>query len=180
MPSLFEGLDSDGRAAAREACEVQVTILEPGPWHPPEDRVAHTDDLGFVVLRGLLTRTVGVEERDFSELLGEGDLIRPWDPWEYESSVRTATRWQVLQTSHLAMLDRRIALAVGQWPSVTSALLGLTMQRARTLAFHLAACHITRVELRLLVVLWHFADRWGRVGPDGIVLTLPLTHALLA
>jgi CRP/FNR family transcriptional regulator, cyclic AMP receptor protein len=30
------------------------------------------------------------------------------------------------------------------------------------------------------MILWHFAERWGRVTPDGVVLRLHLTHDLLA
>jgi hypothetical protein len=32
------------------------------------------------------------------------------------------------------------------------------------------------VELRLLMLLWHLADRWGRVRPDGVSVPLRLTH----
>ena len=33
---------------------------------------------------------------------------------------------------------------------------------------------------RLLLLLWHLADRWGRVTPDGVRIPLRLTHTLLA
>ena len=46
--------------------------------------------------------------------------------------------------------------------------------------FHLAVCHIVGVEVRLLIVLWHFADRWGRMSTAGVKLPLPLSHGLLA
>jgi hypothetical protein len=36
-----------------------------------------------------------------------------------------------------------------------------------------------RLEVRLLLVLWHLAARWGRVEPGGVRLPLPLTHILL-
>jgi CRP-like cAMP-binding protein len=180
LPVVFDPLAGEDKAIAQRTCIAETVSLPVGPWEAPHDPRRHAEDLGFVVIEGLLTRIVGVEERDFSELLGEGDLIRPWDAWDYESSVHPQTRWQVLAPTRLAILDRRIALAVGHWPAVMSNLMGRTMQRARSLAFLLAACHITRVELRLLVILWHYADRWGRVTPDGIALTLPLTHALLA
>jgi hypothetical protein len=36
------------------------------------------------------------------------------------------------------------------------------------------------VEDRLLGVLWLLAERWGRVGGDGVRLPLPLTHRTLA
>jgi CRP-like cAMP-binding protein len=44
----------------------------------------------------------------------------------------------------------------------------------------LAIAHHQRVEERLLLTLWHLADRWGRVSPDGIVVPLPLPHQRLA
>jgi len=60
------------------------------------------------------------------------------------------------------------------------AILDRMMARSGWLAFHLAVAHLRRVETRVHVALWHFADRWGRVRPGGIELRLNLTHALLA
>jgi DNA-binding IclR family transcriptional regulator len=34
--------------------------------------------------------------------------------------------------------------------------------------------------MRLLVILWYYADRWGRVTPEGVLLPLRMTHGLLA
>ena len=36
------------------------------------------------------------------------------------------------------------------------------------------------MNLRVLLLLWHLADRWGRVGADGVRLDLDLTHELIA
>jgi CRP-like cAMP-binding protein len=36
-----------------------------------------------------------------------------------------------------------------------------------------------RLEVRLALLLWHLAGRWGKVEPGGIRLSLPLTHQLL-
>ena len=33
--------------------------------------------------------------------------------------------------------------------------------------------------MRLLVVLWHIAQRWGEPYEDGTVIPVPLTHELL-
>jgi len=78
------------------------------------------------------------------------------------------------------VLDRRFAVAMAGWPEVTAAILDRMMARSGWLAFHLAVAHLRRVETRVHVALWHFADRWGRVRPGGIELRLNLTHALLA
>jgi CRP-like cAMP-binding protein len=44
----------------------------------------------------------------------------------------------------------------------------------------LAIAHQPRVDDRVLLTLWHVAERWGRVRPDGIVIPLPLPHRRLA
>jgi len=54
------------------------------------------------------------------------------------------------------------------------------MRRAHALAFHLAVSHLKLVETRLLVILWYYADRWGRVTPGGVLLPVRMTHGLLA
>jgi CRP-like cAMP-binding protein len=36
------------------------------------------------------------------------------------------------------------------------------------------------VEARLLLILWYYADRWGRVTREGVVLPLRMTHSMLA
>jgi CRP-like cAMP-binding protein len=62
---------------------------------------------------------------------------------------------------------------------VTSALMNRLVRRSRWLAFHLAVCHLPQLSVRLRVVLWYMADRWGRVTPDGVLLPLRLSHELL-
>jgi CRP/FNR family cyclic AMP-dependent transcriptional regulator len=48
------------------------------------------------------------------------------------------------------------------------------------LAVALAIAHHQRVEDRLVLTLWHLAERWGRVGPEGVIVPLPLSHQRLA
>jgi CRP/FNR family transcriptional regulator, cyclic AMP receptor protein len=54
------------------------------------------------------------------------------------------------------------------------------MLRARHLAVNMAIAHYPRIDHRLLLLLWHLADRWGRVTAAGTRIPLRLTHALLA
>jgi CRP/FNR family transcriptional regulator, cyclic AMP receptor protein len=88
--------------------------------------------------------------------------------------------WEVVQTTRLAVLDRALIEGVSPWPEISAALSRRIMQRLHRLAFHLAVCGIRRVDDRVLLVLWHFADRWGTVTTDGVVLDIPLTHELIA
>ena len=78
------------------------------------------------------------------------------------------------------MLDGEFAERVRPWPQIVrmrccaapaAAPLELDVLRAIT-------CQ-PRLEVRLVLLLWHLAARWGRVEPTGIRLSLPLTHRLL-
>jgi CRP-like cAMP-binding protein len=44
----------------------------------------------------------------------------------------------------------------------------------------MAIVHQPRVDIRLQMLFWHLADRWGLVRSDGISLPLRLTHTVLA
>ena len=66
------------------------------------------------------------------------------------------------------------------WPQLGLELFNRGTRRAHHLAVALAIAHHQRVEDRLLLTLWHLAERWGRVHPDGIVVPLPLGHQRLA
>ncbi len=44
----------------------------------------------------------------------------------------------------------------------------------------MAIVHQARVDVRLHMLLWHLASRWGRVGNEGVSLPLRLTHAVLS
>ena len=50
-------------------------------------------------------------------------------------------------------------------PSIAE-LTSRTLRRSRHLAVLLAVAAMPRLDARLLAVLWHLADRWGRVGPE--------------
>jgi hypothetical protein len=48
------------------------------------------------------------------------------------------------------------------------------------LALAQAVTHLRRVHSRLLILFWLLAERWGKVGPAGVHVELPLTHEVLA
>jgi CRP-like cAMP-binding protein len=124
---------------------------------------------------------VTVEKMHALEFLGPGDLVRPWS-YEGESApVVAQATWQVIEPTRMAVLDRRFALRMAAWPEVSAALLEREAERARAAVVELAVRQALRIEDRLLLTLWHLADRWGKVSARGTVLGLgPLTHGLLA
>lgn len=66
------------------------------------------------------------------------------------------------------------------WPELGLELFARGTRRAHQLAVALAIAHHQRVDDRVLLTLWHMAERWGRVGRDGILVDLPLSHQRLA
>ena len=67
------------------------------------------------------------------------------------------------------------ASSVVSWPL----LLERCAARARRLAVLQTISQLNRVDRRVLTVLWHLAERWGRVTPNGVVLPLALSHRML-
>jgi CRP-like cAMP-binding protein len=53
------------------------------------------------------------------------------------------------------------------------------VSRSRSFALSLAITQLVGVELRILALLWHVAERWGTREADGIVLPVRMTHELL-
>lgn len=179
-PDLAAGLASGDEALARAAAVARVDHLEPGEWNGGQEYPASAGHLGLLLLEGLLARMVEVGPRSCAELLGPGDFLRPWVMVAGDSSIPLEARWSVMEPARVAVLDRRFAVHMARFPEVAGAILDRVMARSRWLAFHLAVCRITRVETRVQVVLWHFADRWGRVTPRGVSVPIRITHRLLA
>lgn len=155
----------------------QVAPDEPGePVWPAEA----SRGFGLLLLDGLMVRQVTIAGREGAELLAAGDLLRPWQREDESASIERRSGWRVLERTHLAVLDLRFALRVCSYPEVTVQLMARALRRSRNLAVIIAIVHQPRVDQRVLMLLWHLADRFGRVTPDGVLLPLRLTHDLVA
>ena len=126
-----------------------------------------------------MIRRVGIEGRYGAELIGEGDLLRPSDE-HISPLLPVTTDWSVLLPTRLAALDYAFEQHLRQYPELARCLVGRAIQRSKNLAVNMAIVHQARVDVRLHMLLWHLAARWGRVRSDGTVLRLRLTHAVLA
>lgn len=176
-PDLAARLGPGEAAAAADAAVAAAVRVERGPWVEMPRRV-DPGALGFLVLDGMLACSVEVAGRVNVELVGRGDVIRPWV--DSEGTLARQVRWNALLPAQLAWLDRDFAERTARWPEITAALVDRLVHRARHLLFQRAASALPRVDERLLLVLWDYADRWGKVRVDGIHLPVPLSHSLLA
>ena len=179
--SLLGATPAPLAAAAREQLVARTVRLDAGQWDPGPSELHgdFCDWLGLLILDGLIVRGVEVEGLRCCELLGPGDVLRPWDE---DGGVTLATQatWRVLEDAKLALLDQAFARRACRWPSVTSELLRRTMSRSRSLSVSLAITQARRADVRVRDLFWHLADRWGRVTPRGIMLTVSLTHNVIS
>jgi CRP-like cAMP-binding protein len=135
---------------------------------------------GLLMLDGLLLRRIELGGRWGAELLAGGDVLRPWDREDSLASVPRHTGWRVLERARIAVLDIDFARRIAAFPEIYSELISRALRRQRQLAVNIAIVHQPRVEVRVHMILWQLADRWGTVRPDGVLLPLRLTHTLLA
>jgi len=177
-PELFEHVADPEAAAAASLAESEW--LEVGPWATVRAEDTGHGHFGILILDGTFIRRVALGPRDGLELLGPGDVGRPWVTFGPNSSISAEARWRVHQRARIAHLDRRFAVRMSPWPEVAAALMDRLIRRQRFLAMHLAVSQMPRLDSRLRMLFWYLADRWGKVTADGVVIALPLTHELVA
>jgi hypothetical protein len=178
-PDLADTVLPERRTAATEELTASAIRIAPGAWMPSESEFA-PGGIGLLVMRGLLLRRVGIEGRYGAELLGECDILRPLQGEDGASTLSTTTGWSVIEPTRLAVLDDPFTARLVRYPELVGRLIGRSVGRCRQLAVNMAIVHQARVDVRLHMLLWHLAGRWGRVRSDGTVLPMRLTHALLA
>jgi CRP/FNR family transcriptional regulator, cyclic AMP receptor protein len=179
-PALAEGIPVEQRARAVAECVAREMTIPTGRWRgtPPVNGAGL--GIGLLVLEGLLVRRVGIEGRYGAELLGEGDLLRPSDVGEEMPTLPMTIGWRVLETARVAILDDAFMGHLASYPALAGRLVGRAVSRSRNIAVNMAIVHQARVDVRLHMLFWHLASRWGRVGSGGVTVPLRLTHAVLA
>jgi CRP/FNR family transcriptional regulator, cyclic AMP receptor protein len=166
------------RVLAHAQLQVEVHRLAAGPL---KATMADTnpEHVGLLLLEGVVSREVVVSDTVSTELLGPGDVVRPWAVHGETPMLQLEIRWNALTESRVAVLDRRFAGRLTQWPEVNSVLIDRLNARAQRLAVTQAISQLNRVDRRILALFWHLADRWGRVTPDGVLVPLTLSHRML-
>ena len=178
-PDLAGDLEGARLAEATRRCLATAFVVAEKEWHPEDEARQARDGFGLLVLDGVLIRRVGLPGRFGAELLGPGDLLRPWQTGE-DTSLPFTVHFAVAEPARIAILDRAFGIRAALFPEVATAIAGRAMRRVRNLAVVMAIVHPPEVYRRLLLVLWYLADRWGQVTPEGARIPLRLRHQLLA
>lgn len=179
-PELGGGLDPARREQALRLSAAAAADVPGGAWNPERLAASVRGGYGLLVLDGMAARTTDCAGRTAAELLGPGDLVAPAQCSRPHETIDVETSWTVLAPLQVAVLDWAFAHRMAPFPEVSVALAARAMQRARDLAVRLSIAQFSRVDDRLILLLWHLAERWGRVQADGVLVRLPLTHEMLS
>ena len=176
-PDLGAELSARQFNAARKELFVRVGRLEPGA-RPAAKELLGIEE-GLLLIEGVILRDLTLAGCPSAELIGPADVLEPSGLGQRDTLVPVEVMLTVIEPAVIAILDRPFRLLAGRWPPVLIALLERVEQRAARLAKQAAICHLGCVRARLLAILWHLADRWGRVGPEYVILPLQLLHRTL-
>ena len=179
-PELARGLDPRRVREVSQRLFVRAVNIPRGPWSPGRTLMEGSQPIGLLVLDGLLVREATVSDHPSAELLGPGDLLRAWEDSDAEVLLPRSVRWSALTNARVAVIDHALAVRAAQWPEIFASLVERAARRAERLVVMQAIGHLTRVDDRLLALLWCLAERWGRVVPGGVVVSLRLPHRTLA
>jgi CRP/FNR family cyclic AMP-dependent transcriptional regulator len=175
---LADELDPATRRVARAAATALTFEVEAGQLGLGDCFGPAAGGPGLLLLDGVLSLNIRVGDRVSAELLGGGDLLQPMTA-QADQLLECDVSWRPLTAIHFALLDRAFAKRVRFWPQLTQALLLRAGRRVINLDVQRAIAAQPRLEVRLALLLWHLAGRWGKVEPGGIRLPVPLTHQLL-
>ena len=92
--------------------------LRAGIAHSDGERLrdAGPEHVGLFILDGLMTRELALADNVAAELLGPGDVVRPWQPRAPERLVPFGVCWSVTALSALGL--RQPALGIGHGGSL--------------------------------------------------------------
>lgn len=180
-PALAELIPAEQRAQARQATAAATISFEASSWQTPIGSDEFRGGYGLLVIDGLLLRRAGIEGRHAAELLGPGDLLRPWQHEDGgESTLEVEWTWRVVATARCAVLDPRWTARAAAYPQLGAELAGRALARSLRLVTAMAIAQQPRLDERLWMLFWDLADRFGKVHSDGVHLDLPLTHEVLS
>ena len=180
-PALARRLIPAELPCASRRALAPVVSLPKGIFWPHERLPSGGDQLGMLLLEGMLLCASAVTDRPTVEVLGPGDVFRPFDAGDdRDATVFGERRWWALRPARIAVLDAGFTRAMCDHPAVIAELAARLARRSAASSLRLALAAEPRLSTRLHDVMWQLARRFGQSEADGILLQVPLCHALLS
>src|SRR5690242_8841453 len=133
-PDLGGLLTDSRREHAERELVVRTHRLPVGPWDVSRLAGATADHVGLLIIDGILSRELVVADHVSAELLGPGDLVRPWQPASRAGLLPVDAVWSVPSPLTVALLGRSFAAAAARYPEVTATLVDRLSARTTRLA----------------------------------------------
>ena len=172
---LTEPLTAHERAELAGVTLPMITV-ESGPLELDLELTRYRA-FGAAVFDGLVMSSLRVGGQTGIHLLGPGDLLirgnELWPSWLAGLDFRAAAPVQ------LGLLGNELLAAVYRCPRLAEGIYGSMSDQLQRLTIQLVICQLSRVEDRIMAILWLLADSWGHVTPGGVRLPLALTHETL-
>ncbi len=168
-----------GEAAvrARDRIGVPTIKLERGRWQLESLRPVARAAFALMVCDGLVVRELDLARTGTADLLGPGDLIALGHG--ADNLLAMGESWHVGTSATVAILDERLLPALHAWPALGARFIERASRQASRAAEQRAISQLPRVELRLRALMWHLAERWGRIASTGVVVPIEVTHGAL-
>jgi CRP-like cAMP-binding protein len=176
-PALRAAVAPEDLALAEHALVAPCRRLPRGRWAPEMLAVGGAHPFAALLLDGVVTYEITLAGRRSAQLLGPGDLFRPWA--STDASLRYASSWSSAGDAAIALLDDHFLVATRRWPRLAAVVYGRLADQMEVGAVRAAIVALPRVEQRVLALFWQLADRWGIVRPRGVVVRLALTHEVI-
>jgi CRP/FNR family cyclic AMP-dependent transcriptional regulator len=174
LPELVEHLDPQQAYIAGHTVTAPVVSLAPGDCERSDLLPTGVQPFAAIVLSGVLSRHVDIGGHPGLCFFSRGDVIG--SAALRDEALTVGEAWSIAIPARLAILDDRFLVAARRWPRLVSGLVSLIQEQHDRLTLHLVIAQQPRVETRVLALLWHFAERFGRVTSEGVVVDLAMTH----
>jgi CRP-like cAMP-binding protein len=176
-PAFAQDIQDAEMPQARRALVVPTARVPSGRFDLKGVAARHGDSALLLVLTGAVARDVRVLDRTTTQLFGPGDVLAAERP--HAECLSSQVGYHAEQPSRVALLDARFHAAARVWPALSTLVQQRLVAQSRRLAVQAAILALPRVESRVLAILWHLAEVFGSVRPEGVLVPLQLTHERL-
>jgi DNA-binding transcriptional ArsR family regulator len=179
-PELGRDLAPEAFDAAAAGLVARTVEIPRGRWDVAAAWAETKAELGLLIVEGVLLSEVSVGARTSLEVLGPGDLIRPWPARRFPPQVDVRLKVTAPEHARAAVLDAHVIAQAMRWPAVVGQVADRAMGRTSSATLRLLVQQVVRIDERLLLTLWGLAERFGKVTPEGVLVPVALNHTMLA
>ena len=179
-PSLGAQLTREEFVEARRLAVAPAVTLPAGDWNARAltRTLGSGCAFGCMIAEGIVAHDLVLGGRTATHLLGRGDILVPAvRPSRHLPLIKV---YGVADATRVAVLGDGFAAVVRRWPAIAGAMLGQAERQMERVAVQQLISQLPSADQRIVALLWHLADRWGRPEGDGVVVPLTVCHEAIS